>query len=577
MPVSAPHSLSSKQYELITSFIIAENHFLLIPGPHGGGRNAFIFADRSTNTEAEGQTIPFTGPDKPIVLGTASAVAPTDDDLATPAAADWPLYNRDYQGQRYSALKQITALNAGQLGATCLFQAGEIGAFQTSPVIFRGVIFITTPFSTYAINGATCRLLWAYRYPADQSGPSNVNRGVAVYHGKVFRVTPNGHLLALDMTTGKLLWDVLTIDVRRGQWLSAAPTAYDGRVYIGTAGAEFGAIGQVFGFDSETGLLDWTFSTVPRPGEPGSETWVKGAEHGGGTIWSTLTVVPATGELLVSVGNPAPDFDGAARPGDNLYTNSVVALNHRSGALDWWVQQVSHDVHDWDTAAAPVAYRQGTHSYIAVASKNGLLYIYEASNRALIATAEVTRRLNTEAPITASGTHHCPGWLGGVEWNGPAYSPSEKVLFVNAVDWCGTTKLLGSPHVDGSPDVGGYSVPDPVETARGWTRALDSVTGQVRWSKQARTPMTAGVTSTAGGVVFTGEVGGDFIVLSAKDGSELYRFNTGGSIAGGISTYSVDGRQYVAVASGNASRMLWATAGAPTLVVFALRYRGVSN
>jgi alcohol dehydrogenase (cytochrome c) len=233
-------------------------------------------------------------------------------------------------------------------------------------------------------------------------------------------------------------------------------------------------------------------------------------------------------------------------------------------------------VHDWDTAAAPVIYDQDGKHYMAVGGKGGWLYLYDRDTRKLLAQPEVTTHVNVEAPITSEGTKSCPGPAGGVQWNGPAYSARDKLLFVNSVDWCSTIRLMEPHYIEGLMYRGGSFTMAPKEEARGWTKAFDATSGTLVWSRNLPTPMLAALTPTAGGVVFTGDLLGDFLVLDARTGDTLYRFNTGGAVAGGISTYLVDGKQYVAVASGNSSRN-WqpdgSASGSATIVVFSLPSR----
>jgi alcohol dehydrogenase (cytochrome c) len=274
--------------------------------------------------------------------------------------------------------------------------------------------------------------------------------------------------------------------------------------------------------------------------------------------------------LYVSVGNPAPNYNGDARPGANLYTDSVVALHTDTGKLAWYAQQVPHDLHDWDTAAAPALYQRDGRRLVAVANKGGWLYVYDRDTHALVSRSEVTSHENIGAPVPPSGIHVCPALFGGVEWNGPAYSPKDGALFVNSVDWCGIFTSSVSAYKAGAPYFDGDVTLDPIDKAKGWLSSFDAVTGGQKWTYKSATPMIAGVTPTAGGIVMTGDLNGNFLVFDSDSGKIVYRFYTGGAIAGGISTYDVDGQQYVAVASGNASRTLWLTTGAPTVFIFAL-------
>jgi PQQ-dependent dehydrogenase (methanol/ethanol family) len=571
MPYLAPHTLPAQDYLDVTAFLLSRNGFhpggtpldsgtLPVPLPRPPGAPPAV-------------PINLNLPSVPESPGRARGTQPGDDELIQPPDTAWPSYNRSLAGDRYSGLREINVRNARSLQVVCAFQLGETGSFQASPIVYDGTIYVTGPYSTFAIDAADCHKRWEHQYPADMSPPLTVNRGVALYRGKVLRVTPNNHLLALDAATGELLWDVWVTDKAAGRWMSLAPVAFDGRVYIGEAGADWGANGHLYAFDVDTGRRLWTFNTIPTGTEPGADTWQKGAESGGGSTWSSFAVDAAEKLVYAPVGNPSPDFNGAMRPGDNLYTDSVVALDAASGRLRWYVQQTPHDTHDWDTAAAPALYEQGGRRFMTVGSKAGYLFIYDRDTHALVAKVPVTTHDNDSAPITVAGTHHCPGFLGGVLWNGAAYSPASRRLFVNSVDWCGTTQLTEARFLAGVAFMSGEHALDPIETAHGWTRAVDAASGKELWARRAPAPMVAALTPTAGGVVFTGEMSGEFLALDAATGAVLYHFNTGGALAGAASTYRVGQRQYVAVTSGNNSKITWQARGAATVFVFALPER----
>ena len=574
MPLQAPRSLTDEQYFNVAAFILSSN------GYQPGSTSLSPIMDPAqaqTRLVPPGATAATYTPRAKVALpqalaSVAQATTSKPDDAELAAADDsvWLMYNKAFDGQRYSKLDQINASNAGSMTATCVFQAGEVGAFEAAPVVYDGMMYITTPFNTFALDPKSCKKLWEHSYPADMATTVSLSRGVAIYEGKLFRVTPNGHLLALDSKTGKLLWDVWVADKARGYWLSAAPVAYDGKVFIGTAGADWGANGFIYAFDVATGKEAWRFSVIPQGKETGADTWKSGSEKGGGSLWSTFTIDRAKGIVLAPIGNPAPDYNGAMRPGDNLFTNSVVALDIKTGKLAWWVQQVPHDVHDWDTAAAPAIYEQDGKSYMAVGNKGGWVYIYDRKTRKKLAQIEVSPHENVDVPMSPEGVHHCPGIIGGMQWNGPAYSPKEKAIYANSVHWCGTTRLSENRYIEGSSYFDGDHTWDPAETARGYTRALDAVTGKEMWLREFKTPMLAAITPTAGDILFTGDLDGNFLALDSRTGKTLYSFNTGGAVAGAPSTYLVDGKQYVAITTGNASRSVWKTTGAMTVVVFAL-------
>lgn len=560
MPLDAPGSLPPMAYNALTGFLLAQ-------GPTAA---AAATAPSSAPAAATPPLASVRLPADPTHFAAPSSDGPDDHELLNAPDGDWPRYNRDYFGQRFSPLKVITPDNVARLVPKCIFQLGEIGSFQASPVIRAGRLYVTTAHRTYALDAATCRRLWVHEYM-----PSGVvyeymptNRGVALYKGTVIRGTLDGHLIALDAMTGDPVWDTWVADSAKGYFLSAAPTVFDGKLYIGEAGADYGASGHLRAFDAATGRALWSFNIIPVDGEKGRDSWPKIGERGGGSMWTSIAVDPATRTLYASTGNPYLDFDGSERPGDNLYTDSVIVLDADTGKLKWYVQQNPHDVRDWDTAAAPVLYTAQGRNLMAVGSKDARLYLYDRDHHTLIATRDLIERQNASGVLPPGlPTHVCPGGLGGVEWNGPAFDPSTSLVFVNTVDWCMT--LTPQKPGDFMP-AGGVPALDPADQARGWLRAFDAVTGDERWHYHADGPMLAGLTPTASGLLFTGTGTGEFLAFDARTGRPLYRFNTGGAVAGGVSTYLVGDRQYVAVASGNSSKSLWQNSGAPLIIVFGL-------
>lgn len=554
MPPDSPGSLSPESYAAITSYVFGFNK-LDAPAP----------SRRDTHLAREPRDLP--GPAH--IVASASTAAPDAEELRHPDKRDWLFYNLSANGTRHSELRQLDTANVRHLAPRCIFQTGEIGSFQASPVERRGKLYFTTARRTYAIDAATCRLLWQYEYSAGGQGFLPNNRGVALYRGKVIRGTLDGHMIALDAETGALLWDIPICDSATGCFISAAPVVFDNKIFVGEAGADFGAVDHVHAFDADTLKLLWSFRTTPLAGEIGGSTWSKNSDRRGAPVWSTISVDESKGQLYVSLGNPGPDFDGRARPGADLFTDSVVVLDAGTGKLLWYVQQVPHDTHDWDTGAAPVLYDLDGRPLLAVGSKDGHVYIYDRTTHRELARAEVSTQLNVDKPLSSTvATRFCPGTLGGVEWNGPALDPADKLLFVNSVDWCATATLLSEPNA--AIPWGAMATQDPVKDARGSLTAIDAVTGKEKWRFSADAPMLAGVTTTATGLVLTGTGDGLFLAFDGRSGRELYRFSTGGAIAGGVSTYEVASRQYVAVLSGNASKTVWQNTGAATVIVFAL-------
>lgn len=506
-------------------------------------------------------------------------------DAAASDDANWLHPNRDYAGQRYAELTQIDVRSAPSLQPVCLYSSPELMPSQTNPIVYQGTMYITTAHYTIALDAADCGLRWQHHWEPKGHEHFLTQRGAALKDGRLVRGTPDGHLLALDAGTGEPLWSRLIADPEMGHFLSMPPLIHEDLVVIGPAGSEWAMKGWVGAFRLEDGEPVWKFNTIPDDGEPGADTWGPDPEArrvGGGSLWTPLALDAERGLVYVPVGNPAPDFYDDGRPGDNLYTNSLVALNVRTGELAWYYQTVPHDVHDFDlTQVSPVF--QGRvggreRTAIAVAGKEGLLRLVDADTHEVVHTVPFTTRENVDVPLTPEGVRVCPGILGGSEWNGPAYDPRMNTLYLPAVDWCSTIKKgLEAP----APEpffMGGEFAFDPWEEARGWLVAIDAESARVRWRYESPKPMLAGVTATSGGVLFTGELTGDFLALDAGTGDVLYRFPVGSPLAGGVVTYTVDGRQYVAAVAGHVGAFnLFAPeigGGTPTVVVFALPEEG---
>jgi alcohol dehydrogenase (cytochrome c) len=485
----------------------------------------------------------------------------------------WVGYNNGYHGQRFAALDQINTRNVAQLKSVCELKLGEEGPFQTGPVVIGDTMFLTTAHTTVAMNATTCAVKWRHVDSSGQQDPISVNRGVAYLDGRLFRGMPGTRLAALDAASGKVLWDVKVGDLSLGEFLSSAPIAWDGIVFIGLAGGDWGIRGRMMGFDAATGRETWRFYTIPMGSERGAETWhiPETAERGGGAMWTSYTLDPQSGELFVPVGNPAPDFAPDARPGDNLFTNSIVVLDAKTGTLKWWYQATPRDGFDYDIGAAPMLYttRDGEER-VAAGSKDGFLHVVNRKTRAVTFKTPITTILNADKKPTPEGIRACPGPLGGVEWNGPAFDPDSRTIFVGSVDWCATFRLGEIEYDAGELYMGTVYTGDPTEKATGWVMALDGATGSVRWKFRTPTPVVAGVTPTAGGLLFTGDLGGNFYALDKASGKVLLTIDTGAPVAGGVVTYLVAGKQYVATTSGNVSRLTFQTAGTPRLIVMAV-------
>ena len=507
------------------------------------------------------------------------AQGPTQDELlhAAQDTKSWLYASKDYTGQRFVDLRQITPKNAGQLRAACIYRSNNAGATQTNPLVYKGVMYLTIDKAIVAIDAATCRERWTYNWDGKGAVLSATNRGVAIKDGRVVRGTADGYLIAVDMAKGTLLWSRKIADAKASQYLSMPPLIYEDLVIYGPAGADWGAKNWIGAFKLATGEQVWRFNLIPDAGEPGAETWKdpKAREHGGGSLWTPLSLDVKKGVLYVPVGNPSPDFYPDVRPGTNLYTNSAVALDVRTGKLLWYRQFGPNDANDRDLSQVSPLFsatvKGKPRNLLTVSGKDGLLRMLDRDTHDVLYELPITTRTNFDAVPTVAGAHGCPGLLGGMEWNGPAYSPTTRTLYVAAVDWCGTfTKSDKAPEfAENAHYYGGAVTPDPRDQAKGWLQAIDSTTGTMRWRKQWPTPLVAGITVTSSGLLFTGDLNNDFLVIDASNGKTLYRFNTGGSIGGGVISYDIAGKQYVATTSGVVSGFFGGS-GTSAIIVFSL-------
>jgi alcohol dehydrogenase (cytochrome c) len=500
------------------------------------------------------------------------ALAASQATLGEASADRWPTYNNGYDGDRFSAATEITPANVGSLKRVCELELGDAGTFHAGPILVDNTLYIDTAHTTVALDPRSCAIRWRYVYHPQQTEVYAVNRGIAYLDGRLFRGTGDGRILALDAATGKELWVVKASDPTRGEFFSSAPIAWDGLVFIGAAGSDWGIRGFLLALDAKTGEERWRFHTIPMGKEAGANTWKnpKTAEHGGGGLWTTYTLDTVRGELFVPVANPSPDYAPDWRPGSNLYTDSLVVLDAKSGTLKWYHQFESNDGLDYDFGAAPALFRsaQGAERLVA-GDKDGYVYVIDRTTHQVIFRTAVTTIENLGTRPLPGG-RACPGPLGGVEWNGPAVDPGTRRVYVGAVDFCQTI-VAGTPkYIKGQFYFGTSQTPIASEGAgRGWVYAIDGDSGQTLWNYHADAPVVAGVTPTAGGVVFTGDMAGNLLAFDARAGTLLLKYNTGGAIAGGVITYESGGRQYLATTSGNVSRGTFsASTGSPKIVIF---------
>jgi alcohol dehydrogenase (cytochrome c) len=540
--------------------------------------NADARADVIAYLATLGNSAGAPGTPEPVVLKPVGD-GPTQDELLRAAAdtSNWLYASKDYTGQRFVDLDQINSGNAASLRAVCIYRSNSAAPTQTSPLVYKGVMYLTIDQSIVAIDAATCRERWTYNWQVKGNVLSPTNRGVAVKDGRVVRGTADGYLIAVDKDKGTLLWSRKIADAGSSQYLSMPPLIFGDLVIYGPAGADWGAKNWIGAFKLDNGEPVWRFNLIPDANEPGADSWTDPAarEHGGGSLWTPLSFDAEKGILYLPVGNPAPDFYREVRPGTNLYTDSVVALDVKTGKLLWYKQFVANDMHDWDLSQVSPIFSSTvggkSRNLMAVSGKDGLLRMLDRDSRELLYEVAITTRQNVDAEPTVAGTHICPGLLGGMEWNGPAYNPKTGALLVATVDWCGTFNKTDSPpkFEPNAHYYGGSVSPDPRDQAKGWLYAFDAATGTARWRQQWPTPLVAGVTATSGGVLFTGDLDSNFLVIDERDGKTLYRFNTGGSVGGGVISYQLGGKQYVATTSGVVSGFFGGS-GTSAVIVFAL-------
>ena len=360
--------------------------------------------------------------------GAPSAQGPTQDELlhAAQDKQNWLYASKDYNGTRFVELAQITPKNAGQLRAACIFRSNVAGATQTNPLVYKGVMYLTIDKATVAIDATTCRERWTYNWEQKGAILSPANRGVALKDGRLVRGTADGYLIALDMAKGTLLWSQKIADAKTSQYLSMPPLIFEDLVIYGPAGADWGAKNWIGAFKLSTGEQVWRFNLIPDTGEPGADTWTNQAsrEHGGGSLWTPLSLDVKQGVLYVPVGNPAPDFYPDVRPGTNLYTNSAVALDVKTGKLLWYKQFGPNDANDRDLSQVSPLFsatvKGKPRNLLTVSGKDGLLRMVDRDSHDVLYELPITTRTDFDKVPAVGGVHGCPGLLGGMEWNGRA-------------------------------------------------------------------------------------------------------------------------------------------------------------
>jgi len=503
--------------------------------------------------------------------------------ISAPKPGDWPTYHGNLSGNRFSPLREIDTENVARLAPKWMFPAAASKRLEVTPLVVDGVMYIAAANEVYALDARSGRQIWHYARPLTKGvigdAASAINRGVALLGDSVFLATDNAHMIALHRVTGHLLWDTEMADFHKGYGATSAPLVVGSLVLSGTSGGDEGARGFVAAFNAATGERVWQFWTMPAPGEPGSETWIgKAIEHGCVTGWLTGTYDPATDLVYWPTGNPCPDYNGDERKGDNLYSSSVVALEAKTGKLRWYFQFTPHDLHDWDAAETPMLvdaeFRGRPRKLLAQANRNGFFYVLDRVTGEFLLGQPFVHKLTWAKGIgadgrpqvvpgsepTLQGVKVCPSVIGATNWNSSAYNPATGLFYVMALESCAIYTKSSAWWEPGKSFYGGGTRRIPGDTSETFLRAIDLQTGKIAWEypQIARERGLSGVLATAGGLVFFGDDSGAFAAVDAKTGKPLWHFHTNEPWHASPMTYAVDGKQYVAVASG------------PNIIAFAL-------
>jgi alcohol dehydrogenase (cytochrome c) len=516
----------------------------------------------------------------------SSSFAPVSQAALDAAAADaknWIHSNGSYAQTRYYTGSQINSKNVGKLKPAFVFQTAVLESMETAPIVVNGVMFLTTSFNhVYAIDAVTGEEFWHYKHKV---GPivtvccGNNNRGVAIEGDRLFMGTIDAKLVALDAKSGKLLWETQIADPEKGYSETMAPAVVDGKVLIGTNGGEYGVRGFVKAFDAKDGKLLWTFYTIPDKGQEG--VWAENDATGrnmkrdiaaekkmladkggdfyqtlGGGVWMTPAVDKKTRTVFFVVGNPSPDLYGAIRPGDNLYTDSIVAVDLDKGTYKWHFQYIAHDVWDLDSVSPPILTEAKDASgkmvdVVIHGGKTGHIYVHERSTGKMIRFSEaMIPQENMWVLPTKDGARMLPGANGGVEWSPMAVNPKLRLAYAANLHQPMTYHVEEAAYPNGKLWLGGAFKTIAGEEQWGRLVAVNLDTGKVAWGVKTPQPLIGGVLATAGDLVFNGEANGWFKAFDAKNGKELWKYNAGAGVNAPPVSYMVNGKQYVAVAAG---------------------------
>jgi len=494
--------------------------------------------------------------------------------ILNPVPGSWPTYNGDYSGKRYSPLTQIQQGNVRDLRLAWLYHIDTGPSalpwgpqIKSTPLEVDGVLYFTIPDHAWAVDARTGREIWHYKWES-KGGIHIGNRGVGIYREWLFFETPDNHLVSLDKNTGKFRWAVEIADLNLEYFSTPAPLVINNHILVGVGGDSLDVPGYLEARDPETGAVQWRFNTEPRPGEPGSETWpnAQAMEHGGGMTWLSGTYDPELNLLFWGTGNPNPVHAPQSRKGDNLYTCSIVALNPDNGKLVWYFQPSPHDTHDWDNVETPVIFDAEIdgkpRKLLAQAARNGYFFVLDRTNGKQLLTAPFEPDLNWSKGVNAigqpipdpakepktDGALVNPASGGATNWPPPSFDPQTGLFYVSSAPSYSVYYLT-----DTSEHPEGYGGRDSPVWSQSALVALDVKTGKIRWRHvyPEESDSLAGVLTTAGKLLFTGDPSGNVIAFDPVNGKPLWHAGLTSSVTNGPMTYELDGRQYIVVGAGD--------------------------
>ena len=501
----------------------------------------------------------------------------------------WLMFGGSYTNQRHSPLTQITSANVNRLLPQWVFQTDTAGRFETTPLLRDNVLYVTGPLNVaWAIDARTGREIWRYKRELPPTGSLTaccglVNRGFAVLGDRLFMTTLDAHLVALNTKTGTVAWDSTLEDFSKGYASTIAPLVVKDKVIVGVAGGEYGIRGFIDAYDAKTGARAWRFYTIPGPGEPGNDTWAGDSwQRGGASVWVTGAYDPELNVLYYGIGNPGPDYHSESRKGDNLYSDSLVALDADSGKLRWHFQFTPHDLHDWDATEVPIladlTIAGQPRKVVMLANRNGFFYTLDRTNGTLIVgkpyvVTTWAKEIGADGrPVILpgyvpdeKGTLTCPDVTGATNFWPASYDPAQRLFFVNAREVCATYYAWKQEYVPGERYTGGAGQRATGPDMRAWgaLRAIDPATGERKWEFPYISPSTSGVLTTASGLAFTGDAEGNFLAIDSHTGKLLWHFQMGSALHGTSPiTYMLDGRQHVLVPAGT-TLTAWALSDVP--------------